>query len=77
MMKDYQETRNLTRDSDRNDPINRRIQGFSSRDFEDDHRCSRGEFSLFDRRNLASNHSVNAEMSLEAIGSKRFKDSGV
>ena len=29
----------LTRDSDQNDPINRRIQGFSFRDFENDHRC--------------------------------------
>ena len=29
----------LTRDSDQNDPINRRIQGFSFCDFENDHRC--------------------------------------
>ena len=31
-------THHLTRDSDRNDPINCRIKGFSFRDFEDDHR---------------------------------------
>ena len=67
-------TRNLTRDSDRNDPINRRIQGFSFRDFENNRRCSRGELSLIDRRNLTFNHSVDAKMSLEAIESKRFKD---
>ena len=70
-------THNLTRDSDQNDPINLRIQGFSFRDFEYDIRCSRDEFSLIDRRNLTSNHSVDAEMSLEAIASKRFKDGGV
>ena len=70
-------THNLTLDSDRNDPINHRIQGFSFCDFEDDHRCSRDKFSLFDRRNLASNHFFEKEMSLEVIGSKRFKDDGV
>ena len=68
---------NLTQDSDRNDPINRQIQGFSFRNFENDYRCSRGEFSLFNGRNLASNHFVDAEMILEVIGSKRFKDGGV
>ena len=70
-------THNLTRDSDQNDPINHQIQGFSFCDFEDDHWRSRGKFSLFYQRNLTSNHSVNVEMSLEAIGSKRFKDGGV
>ena len=67
-------THNLTQESDGNDPINHSIQGYSFCDFEDDHQCLRGEFSLFDRRNLASNHSVDAEMNLEAIGSKIFKD---
>ena len=67
-------THNLTQDSDRNDPINRRIQGFSFRDFENDHRCSRGEFSLFDRGNLTFNHSVDAEMCLEVFENKIFKD---
>ena len=69
-------THNLTQDSNRNDLINFRIQGFSFRDFEDDHRCSRGKFSLFDQQNLASNHSVDAEMSLQTNGSKRLKDGG-
>ena len=31
----------------------------------------------FDRQNLTFNHSVDAEMCLEAIESKRFKDGGV
>ena len=70
-------THNLTRDSDRNDPINHRIQGFSFRDFENDLRCSRGEFSIINRQNLTFNHSVVAKMSLEVIESKRFKDGGV
>ena len=45
-------TCNLTRESDQNDPINHRIQGFSFRDIENDCGCSRGEFSVIDRRNL-------------------------
>ena len=68
---------NQTRDSDQNDPINRWIQGFSYHDFEDDHRRSRNEFSLYFRRNLTFNHSVDAEMSLEVIESNIFKDGGV
>ena len=70
-------TRNLTQDSDRNDPISRRIQGFLFCDFENDSQCLRDKFSLIDRRNLTFNHSVDAEMSLEVIRSKRFKDGGV
>ena len=68
---------NQTRDSNQNDLINLRIPGFSFHDFENDIQCSRGKFSLFDRRNLTFNHSVYKEMSLEVIGSKRFKDGGV
>ena len=68
-------TRNF--DSDRNDPINRRIQGFSFHNFENDLRCSREKFSLIDRRSLTFNHSVDVKMSLEVIRSKRFKDGGV
>ena len=41
------------------------------------HLCSRGEFSLIDRRNLTFNHCVDAETSLEEIRSERFKDGGV
>ena len=67
-------TRNLTRDNDRNDLINRRIQGFSFRDFENECRCARVEFSLIDRRNLSFNHFVEAEMCLEEIRRERFKD---
>ena len=68
---------NLIRDSDQNDPINLQIQGFSFRNFEKDCRCSRDEFSLIDQQNLTFNHSVDTEMSLEVIGSKRFKDGSV
>ena len=70
-------THNLTQDRDQNNPINRRIQGFSFHDFEDDHWCLRGEFSLFYRQNLTSNHFVDVEMSLKVIESKRFKIFGV
>ena len=70
-------TGNLIQDSDRNDPINRRIEGFSFRDFENDRRCSRDEFFLIDRRNLTFNISVDTEMSLEVIRSERFKDGSV
>ena len=69
---------NLTRDSNRNDPINHRIQGFSFSDLENDRRHSRVELSLFFRRNLTFNHSVDAEMSLkEEEESERFKDGSV
>ena len=67
-------TCNLTRDSNRNDLINHRIHGFSFHDFEDNLRCSRGKFSLIDQQNLTFKHYVDAEMSLEVIGSKRLKD---
>ena len=70
-------THNLTRDSERNDPINRQIQGFSFRDFKDNCWCSRGKFSLFDRQNLTFHHSVVTEICLEVNESKRFKDGGV
>ena len=70
-------THNLTRDRDQNDRINYWIQGFSFCDFEDNHRHLRGKFSLFYRRNLISNHSIDVETSLEVIRSKRFKDANV
>ena len=63
-------THNLTHDSDRNDPIDLCIKGFSLRDFKYDRRHSRGKFSLFYRQNFIFNHSVDAEMSLEVIGTR-------
>ena len=72
-----EKTRSLTRDSDRNDPINYRMQGFSFHDFENDHPCSRDEFSLIDRRNLTYNHFVDAKASLEESRSERLKDGRV
>ena len=50
------------------------FKAFHFRDFKNDRRCPRDEFSLIDRRNLTFNHSVDAEMCLEAIRSERFKD---
>ena len=66
-------THNLTRDSARNDPIGRQIKGFSFCDFKDDRQHLRGKFSLFFRKNLTFNHSLDVEMSLEKEN-KRFKD---
>ena len=43
-------------------------------DFENDHRCSRDEFSLIDRQNLTFDHPVDVETSVEVIRSERFKD---
>ena len=67
----------LTRDNDRIDRIDRRIDDYSFREFECEHRCSRDKFSYIDRQNLTFNHSVDAESSLEEIRSERFKDGGV
>ena len=64
----------LTRDSNQNDPIDRRIDGYSFRDFKREHWCSRDKFSLIDRQNLTFNHSMDAESSLEEIRNERFKD---
>ena len=70
-------TQCLTQDSAQIDPIARRIRGFSFHKFEDDRWCSRIDSSLFYQQNLTFQHSSDAEMSLEAKGSKRFKDCGV
>ena len=68
------ETRILTQDSTRNDPINRRIKGFSFRNFKDDRQHSRSEFSLFSPRNLTFKYSLDVKIDLEDEESKRFKD---
>ena len=68
---------NLTPDSDRNDPIDRRIKSFSFFDFEDDPRYSRGGFSLFFWQNLTFNPFIDTKICLEEEESKRFKDGGV
>ena len=64
----------LTRDSDLNDPIDRWIKGFSFRNFEDDRRHSRTDFSLFSPQNLTFKHSLDSEIDLEGKERKRFKD---
>ena len=67
----------LTQDSARIDPITRRIRGFSSHKFKDDRWRSRIDFSLLSQRNLTFKLSSDVKMSLEAKGSKRFKNCGV
>ena len=63
-----------TRYCAQNDPINHQIKGFSFRDFEDDHRHSRSDFSLLSPRNSTFKHSLDAEINLEDKESKIFKD---
>ena len=58
-------TQIITQDSAQNDLIDRRIKGFSFRDFEDDHRHSRSDFFLFSPRNLTFKHSLYVEIDLE------------
>ena len=70
-------TRFVTQDSARIDLIVRRSKGFSFCEFEDDHWCSKIDFSLFSQQNLSFKCSSDVEMSLEAKGRKRFKNCGV
>ena len=56
---------NLTRSRARNDPINRRIQGFSFRNFENKVWHLRYDFFQFSRPILDFKHYLDAEMSLE------------
>ena len=42
-----------------------------------DHWCSRADFFLFSWQNLTFKHSVDAAMSIEAMGSKKFEGFGV
>ena len=58
-------TSNLTQISLRNDPINRRMHGFSFRVSEDEVWCSRWEFSFLFWLNYDFTHSMGAEMSCE------------
>ena len=60
-------TRNLTQICARNDPINRRIQGVSIRDFENEVRRSRCDFFQFFQPILDFKHSLDAEMNLEGL----------
>ena len=59
---------NLTQINLRIDPINRRIQGFSFRKFEDECWCSRLDFSLVFRLKVKFMHSNEAESSCERTG---------
>ena len=60
-------THNLTRSHAQNDPINRWIQGFSFRDFENEVWRSRCDFFRFFQPILDFKHSSNIEMSLEEL----------
>ena len=74
---DWDETRSLTHNYDRIDPINRQNQGYSSKFRKSRSWSTSANFFLVDRRNVDLKHSVDAEMSLEVIGNKRFKIFGV
>ena len=58
-------SRNLNQSSLRNDPINRRMQGFSFRIDEDKNWSSRCDFFLLFRSKFDFKHSIEAEMSQE------------
>ena len=64
----------LTRDNDKIDPIDHRIDSYSFREFKREYQCSRDKFSLIDQQNLTFNHSVDSKSSLEEIRSERFKE---
>ena len=70
-------TRFLTQDNAQIDPIFGRIKGYSYREFEDDCWHSIINFYLFSRRNLTFKNSMDAEIDLEVIESKRFKNCDV
>ena len=67
----------LTQYSAQIDPISCQIKGYSFWKFEDNQWHSRIDFSLFSQQNLTLKHFVDAEIDLEAIESKRFKDCGI
>ena len=70
-------TRNPTQSRARNDPINRRIQRFSFRDFENKVWHSRCDFFWFPRSISEFKHSSDMETSQEDLEIKRFSDCGV
>ena len=57
--------RNLTQSSLRNDPINRRMQGYSFRNFRRRRWSSRCKFALLFQSNFDLEHSLEAEMGQE------------
>ena len=63
-------SRNLTQSSLRNDPINRRMQGFSFWIDEDENWSSRWDFFLLFRSKFDFKHSIEAEMSQEHYETK-------
>ena len=63
--------RNLTQSSLRNDPINRRMQGYSFRNFRRRRWSSRCKFALLFQSNFDLKHSLEAEM-----GQQRSRTNG-
>ena len=72
-LNDEKNLRNLTQSSLRNDPINRRMQGYSFRNFRRRRWSSRCKFSLLFQSNLDLKHSIDAEMSLECSGTNGMR----
>ena len=70
-------THNLTQSRARNDPINRRMHGYSFRDFEDKNWHLRCDFSLLPRSISDFKCSSDAEMCHEGKEIKRLSYCGV
>ena len=68
---------NLTQSSLRNDPINRRMQGFSFQIDEDESWSSRCDFFLLLRSKFDFKHSVEAEMNQEYSESNGTQNDGL
>ena len=77
MKKDYDETRSLTHDCARIDPITHQIKSFLFPNSKMIFDVQESISSNFLKKNLTFKHSVDAKINLEAIGSKRFKGFGV
>ena len=69
-------SRNLTQISLHNDPINRRMQGFSFQIDEDENWSSRCDFFLLPRLNYDLIHSMGAEMSQEYRETNSLRNGG-
>ena len=67
-------TQILTQNNAQNDPIDHRIMSSSFRDFKDEFRHLRNNFSQFPPQNLTFKHSLAAEIDLEDKENKIFKD---
>ena len=69
--------RNLTQSSRRNDPINRRMQGYSFQNFRRRRWSSRCKFFLLSQSNIDLKCSIDAETSLEHPRTNGTRNNGV